>query len=89
MTAPKSVATETTAASELGFLAGGGEMGALIRAHPWAATSVGPLVVDVVGEVRQPGVQRVPAGARMLLPPGAHARSSPPAMFLPAPPKQV
>ena len=29
------------------------------------ATSVGPLVVDVVGEVRQPGVQRVPAGARI------------------------
>jgi competence protein ComEA len=29
------------------------------------ATSLGPLVVDVVGEVRQPGVQRVPAGARI------------------------
>ncbi len=29
------------------------------------ATSLGPLVVDVVGEVRQPGVQRVPTGARI------------------------
>ena len=29
------------------------------------ATTLGPLVVDVVGEVRQPGVQRVPAGARI------------------------
>jgi PAS domain S-box-containing protein len=26
----------------LGFLAGGGEMGALIRAHDWAATTLGP-----------------------------------------------
>lgn len=29
------------------------------------ATSLGPLVVDVVGEVRQPGVQQVPAGSRI------------------------
>lgn len=27
---------------DLGFLAGGGAMGELIRAHPWASSSLGP-----------------------------------------------
>ena len=29
-------------AAELGFLNGGGEMGALMRAHDWTASSLGP-----------------------------------------------
>jgi len=33
---------ESTSGSELWFLRGGGEMGALIRAHDWSATSLGP-----------------------------------------------
>ncbi len=35
-------AADQGAEGHLGFLAGGGEMGALVRAHNWAATPLGP-----------------------------------------------
>lgn len=40
--APVQAGVASSAEAGCGFLAGGGEMGALIRAHDWAATPLGP-----------------------------------------------